>query len=77
MHLIFAMYKMYACVNLRLSFLQEAYLEAIFYPGRFSSAAIRRTLELYGAEQVEDGELAALTTIKVEAEVSHMTLYVL
>ena len=57
-------------------YLQEAYLEAIFYPGRFASAAIRRTLELYGAEQVEEGDLATLTTIKVEAEVSHVTLYV-
>ena len=59
-------------VNSQLPFLQEAYLEAIFYPGRFASAAIRRTLELYGAEQVEEAELAALTTIKIEAEVSQM-----
>ena len=55
---------------------QEAYLEAIFYPGRFASSAISRTLELYGANAVEEEQLPTVTTIKVEAEVNILyTLY--
>ena len=50
--------------------MQEAYLEAIFYPGRFASSAISRTLELYGVSEVEEEQLPTVTTIKVEAEVS-------
>ena len=57
--------------------LQEAYLEAIFYPGRFASSAISRTLELYGVSEVEEGQLPTLTTIKVEAEVSILPSYTL
>ena len=51
--------------------LQEAYLDAIFYPGRFVTGAIRKTLELYGESDIgEEVDLRMLTTIKVEEEVS-------
>ena len=59
-----------------ISHVQEACLEAIFYPGRFASSAISRTLELYGASEVEKEQLPTVTTIKVEAEVNVQCTYI-
>ena len=63
------LYRCLMCVFRVWFWIQEAYLEAIFYPGKFTSSAISRTLELYGVSEVETEQLPTLTTIKVEAEV--------